>query len=68
VYSWTPNENSVGQFLLSETKPHIWTAAAGILGKTNAAVWQEVCGLDPADCAFHQIPELLTLFLGDGRA
>jgi hypothetical protein len=63
VCSWTPNENSVGEFLLSKTKPQIWTVAAGILRKANATVRQKVCRLDAADCALHQVTKLVALFL-----
>ncbi len=63
VCSRTPHESGVGQNLLSQTKPNIRTAAARVLGKTDAAVRQKVCRLDPADCALYQITELLTLLL-----
>jgi len=63
VCSWTPNESSVGQLLLSETKPHIGTAAARVLRKADATVLQKVCRPDTANCAFHQAAKLLALFL-----
>jgi hypothetical protein len=66
--SRTPHESGVDQFLLSKTKAHIGAAAAGILAKTDATVWQKVRGLDSADRAFHQATELLALLIGDGCA
>jgi len=63
--SWTPNESGVDQFLLSKTKAHIGAAAAGILGKTDATVWQKVRGLDSSDRGLDQVAELLPLFVGD---
>src|SRR5579864_3058840 len=66
--SWTPHQRGVCQSLFSETKPHVGTAAAGILRKANSAVRQKVSRLDPSDCAFYQMAELLSLFLSDGSA
>src|SRR5437879_440503 len=43
--SWPPDEGGLGQLLASETKPDVRTAAAGVLGKTDAAVGQELGGL-----------------------
>src|ERR1017187_7863093 len=68
VCSWTPHQGGVGQLLLSETKPHIWTTAAGILGKADATVRQKVRRLDSTDCAIHQATKLLALFLRYGGA
>jgi hypothetical protein len=66
--SWTSHESGVDHFPLSKSKAHIRRAAAGILGKTDAAVWQKVGRLDAANLALHQATKLLSLFLGDGRA
>src|ERR1700692_2187450 len=63
VCSWAPHESGVRQYLLSQTKPHIRAAAAGILRKAYAAVRQKVCRLDAANCAFDQATKLLSLFL-----
>src|SRR5579864_2922805 len=68
VCSWTPHQRGVCQSLLSQTKPQIRTAAAGILRKANSAVRQKVSRLDAANGAFYQMAELLTLFLSDGSA
>jgi hypothetical protein len=43
VCSWTPHYRGVGYFLLSKTEPHIRTAAARILRKTDATMRQKVC-------------------------
>src|SRR5437899_2105716 len=44
--SWAPDEGSLDQLLASETKPNIRTAAARVLGETDAAVGQELGRLD----------------------
>jgi hypothetical protein len=66
--SWTPHDSGVNHFLFSKTKAHIRTAAAGILGKANAAVRQKVCRLDSPDRALHQAGKLPALFVGDRSA
>ena len=64
--SWTPHHGGVDHFVLAKTKPHIWTAAAGILRKADATVGRKVRRLDAADCALHQATKLLSLFVGNG--
>jgi hypothetical protein len=52
--SWTPHQSSVSHRLLSKTEAYIGTAAARVLGETDAAVRQKVRRLDATDRAFHQ--------------
>ena len=66
VCSWTPHQAGVCHLLVSKTKPNVGTAAAGILREADTAVRQEVRRLDATDCAFHQMPEFLPLFVGNG--
>src|ERR1039458_4069447 len=68
VSSWTPHDGSVDHFLLSETKTHIRTCAARILGEPDPAVGRKVGRFDPTDRALHQAAKLLTLFLRDRGA
>src|SRR5579859_3882981 len=66
--SWTSHQSGCGEFLPSQTKPHIRTGAAGILREPYAAVGQELRGLDPADRVVNQLAELLALLLSDRGA
>src|ERR1051326_4886946 len=66
--SWAPHQSGRGEFLPSQTKPHIGTRAARILRKPDAAVGQELRGLDSANRVVDQLPELLPLFVGNGRS
>src|SRR5207247_10955564 len=56
--SWPSDESGLNQLVTSETKPDIGTTAAGVLGKTDAAVGQELGPLDLPDGGFDQLPEL----------
>src|SRR5439155_149049 len=64
--SWPPDESGLDQFLASETKPDIGTAAARVLGKTDAAVGQELGRLDLLDGGFDQLTEFAALLIVDG--
>src|SRR4051812_48859594 len=64
--SWPSDKGRVDQFLLSEAKSNIGAAGAGILGKTDAAVGQEVPGFDLPDGVFNQADEVLPLLVRDG--
>ena len=55
----TPHQAGVSHLLLAKTQSHIRTAAAGVLGKSDAAVGQELCGLDSLDCVLYQATEFL---------
>src|SRR6266436_6047091 len=48
VCSWTSYERSFGQVRSSQTEPDVGTAGAGVLGKADAAVGQELGRFDPA--------------------
>src|SRR5207302_5069994 len=63
--SWPPHQSGVGKILPSETKPNVGTAGARVLREANAAVGQELGGLDPANRVFHELAEFLTLFVGN---
>jgi len=63
--SWPPHQSGIGKILPSETQPDVGTAAAGVLGETNAAVGQELGGLDPVDRVFHELAEFLPLLVGN---
>src|SRR5438445_8771564 len=63
--SWPPDESGLDQFLASETKPDIRTAAAGVLREADAAVGQELSRLDLPDGGFDQLPELAPLLIRD---
>jgi hypothetical protein len=54
VFSRTPDEASVDQFLATQTEADVGAAGAGILRETDPAVRQELRGLDPANRVFHQ--------------
>ena len=49
VCSWTPNQNGVDHLLLSKTKSYVGTAAARVLREADAAMGQELRGLDSLD-------------------
>ena len=63
--SWPPDESGLDQFLPSETKPDIGTAAARVLRETDAAVGQELSRLDLPDGGFDQLSELVPLLICD---
>jgi hypothetical protein len=42
ICSWAPHERVFGQIWSSQTEPNVGTAGAGILGKPDAAVRQEL--------------------------
>src|SRR5438105_4287967 len=63
--SWPPDESGLDQFLASETKPDIRTAAAGVLREADAAVGQELGGLDLLDGRFDELRELAPLLIRD---
>src|SRR6266566_1065803 len=66
--SWPPDESGLDQLLPSETKPNIRTAAARVLGETDAAVGQELARLDLSDGRFHQLSEFAPLLIVDSGA
>ena len=66
--SWPSDESGLNQLVTSETKPDIGTTPAGVLGKTDAAVGQELGPLDLPDGGFDQLPELAPLLIVDGGA
>jgi hypothetical protein len=66
--SWPPDQGGINQLLLSQAEPQVWTCAARILRKTDAAVRREVCRLDSPDRVLGQMTKLLTLHVGDRRA
>jgi hypothetical protein len=45
-----------GYVLAAEAKPDVWATAARILGKLDAAVGQQLGGLDLSDRVLHQAP------------
>src|SRR6202162_878765 len=47
--SWTPHQRRFGQVRPSQTETNVGTAGAGVLGKANATVRQELSRFDPAD-------------------
>src|SRR5438874_6941305 len=66
--SWAPHQCGLDQILASETKPNIRTAAARVLGETDAAVGQELARLDLPDGRFHQLSEFAPLLIVDSGA
>jgi hypothetical protein len=64
--SWTPDQAGVSHLLLAKTKSHIGTAAAGVLGKADTAVRQELGGFDSLDRVPYQATKLLALLVGNG--
>src|SRR6266536_1042167 len=64
--SWPPHQGGLDQLLASETKPDIRTAATRVLGKTDAAVGQELGRLDLPDGRFDQLTEFAALLIVDG--
>src|SRR5438309_7146840 len=66
--SWPPDESGLDQFLPSETKPDIGTAAARVLRETDAAVGQELSRLDLPDGGFDELRELAPLLIVDSGA
>ena len=63
--SWPPDEGGLDQLLASETQPDIGAATAGVLRKTDAAVGQELGGVDLHDRSFDQLAELAPLLICD---
>ncbi len=63
--SWPPHESGLDQFLTSETKPDIRTAAAGVLREADAAVGQELGSFNLLDGRFDQLSELAPLLICD---
>src|SRR5205814_5854270 len=63
---WPANESGFDQLRLIKAQPDIGATAAGILGKTDAAVRQKLGGLDLSDGRVHQLAELLALLVADG--
>src|ERR1039458_8639810 len=66
--SWTPHQSGVNHLLLSKTKSHVRTATAGILGKADPTVRQEVCGLNSSNRVLYQATEFLALLVSDRGA
>src|SRR6202011_1403881 len=63
--SWPPDQGGLDQILPSQTQSQIGAAAAGVLGKADAAVGQEFGRFDPSDRVVDQMAEFLTLLVGD---
>jgi len=63
--SWPPDESGLDQILASEAKPDIGAAVARVLGKTDAAVGQELSSLDLPDGRFDQLTEFAALLICD---
>jgi hypothetical protein len=63
--SWASHEMSLGDLIFPEAKPDIGATAAGILGKTDSTVRQEVSGLDSSNRVFCQLTDLTALFIGN---
>src|SRR5439155_26583672 len=66
--SWPPHESGLDQFLTSETKPDIRTAAGRVLRETDDAVGQELGRLDLPDGLVDRLSELAALLIADGGA
>jgi hypothetical protein len=49
VVSRTPDEAGVNEFLSAQTKANVRACRARVLGEPDAAVWQELRRLDPAN-------------------
>jgi hypothetical protein len=64
--SWAPNERCFGQILPPQTEPYIRTAGAGVLGKADATVGQELGHFNSSDRVLNQVAEFLALFVADG--
>jgi hypothetical protein len=65
TFSWPSDESRIDQILSSEADSNIRAAGAGVLGKTDTAVGQEVAGFDLMDSILNQPAEILTLDIGD---
>jgi hypothetical protein len=65
VLSRTPDKAGVDEFLSAQAQTDIWAVDAGVLGKANTAVRQELGCLNPTNRILHQLAKLLTLFVGD---
>jgi len=53
VFSRTPDEAGVDEFLSAQVQADIRAGDAGVLWKANAAVWQELGCLNPTNCILH---------------
>ena len=63
VCSWAPNERRFGQIVPAQAEPDIGTAGAGVLGKADATVGQELGRFDSANGILDQVAELFSLFV-----
>ncbi|MFY9908386.1 MAG: hypothetical protein WAK56_01020, partial [Candidatus Sulfotelmatobacter sp.] len=63
--SCTPYQGGCGEILPTQTEPNIRAATARVLRKTNAAVREELGGLNPVDSVFDDVSEFFPLLLGD---
>jgi hypothetical protein len=63
--SWPGDESGLDQLLVSETKPNVRTATAGVLREADAAVGEELRSLDLPDRRFDELPELAALLITD---
>jgi len=53
VFSRTPDQASVDEFLSAQAQADVRAADAGILGKPNSAVWQELGRFDATNCVLY---------------
>src|SRR5579864_7493065 len=65
VFSGTPDEASVNEFLSAQAQSDIRAGGTRILGKPNSAVWQELACFDATNRVLYQLPKLMALFVGD---
>jgi hypothetical protein len=66
VFSRTPNQGRVHQFLSAQAQTDIGTRGARVLRKPDTAVRQELSRLDPSDRVFYQFAEFLPLGVCNG--
>jgi hypothetical protein len=66
ICSWTPHQRRFGEILPPQTKTDVGAAGAGVLGKADATVGQELGCFDPSDRVLHQVAELFALLVADG--
>src|SRR5580704_5915669 len=68
ISSRAANERGFDQIRFPQAKPNVWATRAGVLGKADAAVGQELGSFDPSDSVIDQLSKFSSLFVGDGSA
>jgi len=63
--SRTAHQSGIDQVLFSQTQSKVRASDARVLRKSDAAVGQELGGLNPSHGVFDQLTEFIALLIGD---